>query len=151
MDPFTASMLGSLGAGVIGAWGQSQTNAANAEIAKMQMAFQERMSNTAWQRGVQDMVKAGLNPALAYERGGASTPAGASATMQNTMAPLQAGATGAMSAAQAKAQFQLGVARQAQELEVMKAQARRLDSETSFNLASAAARLEGVNLDNRSW
>ena len=43
--------------------------------------WQERMSSTAYQRAVEDMRKAGLNPILAFANGGASTPGGSAGTI----------------------------------------------------------------------
>lgn len=64
--------------------GNERTNSANAALSDKQMDFQERMSNTSYQRAVADLQSAGLNPMLAYSRGGASTPQGSMATMTNS-------------------------------------------------------------------
>ena len=55
----------------------NKRNKAAQRAAANQMAFQEDMSNTSYQRGMKDMKKAGLNPILAGKMGGASTPGGA--------------------------------------------------------------------------
>ena len=104
-----AGALGGVGAatGLAGVLGQYQgqkdanasnlaiareTNAMNQSNAREQMGFQERMSNTAHQREVEDLRKAGLNPILSVNAG-ASSPAGAAGTataahMENTMSGL---------------------------------------------------------------
>ena len=85
-----------LAIGALGALGQQDTNARNTANAQAQMDFQERMSNSAYQRQVADLNAAGLNPMLAYIKGGgASTPTGAMATYQS---PMSAGAQAATSA-----------------------------------------------------
>jgi len=86
----------SIGSSVLGFLGQEETNAANAQQASQQMDFQREMSSTAYQRATADMKAAGLNPMLAYSQGGATTPGGAMATMQNSTASAAANASQAL-------------------------------------------------------
>lgn len=57
-----------------------KTRTFNAGEAQTAREWQERLSNTQYQRSVSDMVAAGLNPMLAYMKGGAGVPSGAQAS-----------------------------------------------------------------------
>ena len=81
------SGLSNLLGGISSARGIQKQNQQNIAMAREQMAFQERMSNTAYQRSAADLEKAGLNRILALGKP-ASTPAGAMPRIENTKAPM---------------------------------------------------------------
>ncbi len=73
-------VLGSMAGQVAGSLTSS---AFNVFEAKKNRKFQERMSNTSYQRQAEDLEKAGLNRILALTKGGASTPPGAVGKTEN--------------------------------------------------------------------
>lgn len=83
--PFSWIAAATIGSAALGALGAGSQNRAQTSAANNQMAFQERMSNTSYQRAVKDMRKAGLNPMLAYQQGGANSPGGAQPNLVNPM------------------------------------------------------------------
>lgn len=81
-DPASAAAIGVL-SGVMGIAGTYLSNQQSAQQAQRQMDFQREMSNTAHQREVEDLRKAGLNPILSALGQGASTPTGAQGTVND--------------------------------------------------------------------
>ena len=78
------NLAGSAASGYLAYKASKKQNALMKEIAQQQMNFQERMSNTAYQRAYADLKKAGLNPLLALGSP-AGTPQGTSYTPSNPM------------------------------------------------------------------
>jgi len=145
---FLGSVLGSVAStvagGLIGKSGQDDANKQSAKMAREQMAFEERMSNTAMRRRVVDLKAAGLNPMLAgINQQGASTPAGAKSTYENSNLPLSEGVSGIMPKIMQVENLQANTAKQAAEAEQSKTQAtlneasaRNLDATTPTHAVS---------------
>lgn len=129
-----ASIGSAIIGGVLGNEGGENANQASAKMAREQMAFQERMSGTAYQRAVTDMKAAGLNPMLAYSQGGASTPPGQTVKFENTLGQGVASAGQAMQIAQAVQQVQQSEA----QTQLLVDQAAKTRSETLDNRLHSA-------------
>ena len=82
LTPGVGAALGGAAAGLFGYKGTKEQNVASAQQAQNQMDFQREMSNTAVQRRMADLKKAGINPILAGSKE-ASSPAGAMAPQFN--------------------------------------------------------------------
>jgi len=127
MGPFAvaAPIIGSVVSGLFSKKNTEAQNEAQIASAREQMAFQERMSNTAHQREIADLKRAGLNPILSATGGaGASTPSGAQANIEAPDVPDFGHA--ASSAIEA--------IRMRQELKNLKANERLLDTQNAKTL-----------------
>lgn len=129
--------------GVGDAQAQDKANKLNLKESQTNRDFQERMSNTAYQRAMADMRKAGLNPTLAYMQGGASAPSGSTATVE------AASKTGLAHAAMSAA---TGIVGAQQKATALQQQQSMNDSAIKLNAANAlesAARAQKTRTETR--
>lgn len=94
-------IVGDVIGGILGNSAQKKANRANVALQREQLAWEERMSNTSWQRSVADMRAAGINPMLAVSQGGASTPTSSAAQVQPEDALARSASSAASKAMQA--------------------------------------------------
>jgi len=120
-------------------FGQESANKKAQANAEHQMQFQEYMSNTAYQRAVKDLEKAGLNPMLAYMRGsaGAGGAAGAMSVPQSSTRDAVSSAVSGYQAANLRMQNKL------LEAQIHKTAAETAESVSRTNVNVADEALKG--------
>lgn len=126
------------GASLVGGYFANKQRTDQAEGAN---AFSAQQSATQWQRGVEDMKKAGLNPMLAYSQGGATASVGQQAQ------GLQNLGESAVQGYNNSAQTSSNVSKQKQDENLSSAQEAKTKEETKTEIErTVKTQLEGEKL-----
>lgn len=120
--PAAIGAVGAIAGGLLASRGASQRNDDSIALSQEQMAWQERMQNTAYQRAMGDMKAAGLNPILAYQQGGAGTGSYQLPTLENEFGGATDAVNSAMKGAMVKA-----------ELDQIEAHTEKLETDAKLN------------------
>lgn len=144
---FSIFGIGELVTGAFNSWQHhedAKDNAAQADLNRQfqeistqkQMAFQKDMSGSAYQRAVADLKAADLNPMLAYQQGGASTPAGASSA-GSLAHPTQSVSEPITSSARTNAFVKQQIANLREEHVNLEKSGKKIDAETANTTSQA--------------
>lgn len=122
--------ISAAGSALGGMIGTDAANSASAAATKDQMAWQEKMRSTQYQTAVKDLQKAGLNPRLAYQQGGAGNLSGSVADVRDSSSSAREAAV------------------QAATIRNMGETTKQIASQTELNKANATAALASANSAN---
>lgn len=127
------SAAGSIGGGLLGKSGSESSAKMSIQAAREQMAFQERMSNTAYQRASKDLQAAGLNRVLALGSP-ASSPGGAMPSIPDLGSHIAQGVTNAGEAGMKAMQAKMMNA----QIQQAQSSAKQMDTQAAKNQAETA-------------